>query len=61
MSLFGPLTAWSLIVLLSLPTAFKLMKALTKKLPIDADARTAQLDTVFGGLLVISLILERLI
>jgi hypothetical protein len=29
-----------------------------KQVPADADARTAQLDTAFGLLLVISLILE---
>jgi 1,4-dihydroxy-2-naphthoate octaprenyltransferase len=59
MAVVGPLTLWSLLVLLSLPTAVKLFKTVAKELPIDADARTAQLDTLFGVLLVISIVLDR--
>ncbi len=58
MSLFGPLYLWSLIVLLSVPLAFRLLNQMLKQVPADADARTAQLDTAFGVLLVISLVLE---
>jgi 1,4-dihydroxy-2-naphthoate octaprenyltransferase len=58
MSIFGPLYLWSLIVLLSLPLALHLMRLMMKQVPADADARTAQLDTAFGILLVISLVLE---
>jgi 1,4-dihydroxy-2-naphthoate octaprenyltransferase len=58
MSIFGPLYLWSLIVLLSLPLALRLLRLMMKQLPADADARTAQLDTAFGVLLVISLVLE---
>lgn len=58
MSIFGPLHLWSLIVLLSLPLALKLLGLMKKRIPADADARTAQLDTAFGVLLVISLVLE---
>ena len=58
MSIFGPLYLWSLIVLLSLPLALKLLRLMKKQIPADADARTAQLDTAFGILLVISLVLE---
>ena len=58
MSLVGPLHLWSLIVLLSIPLAFRLLVQMMKQVPADADARTAQLDTAFGLLLVISLILE---
>ena len=32
-----------------------------QKIPDDADAQTAKLDTAFGVLLVVSLVLERLI
>ena len=60
MSIFGPLYLWSLIVLLSLPLALKLLRLMMKQIPADADARTAQLDTAFGLLLVISLVLEGL-
>ena len=58
MSLIGPLYLWSLIVLLSIPLALRLFRIMMKQIPIDADARTAQLDTAFGVLLVLSLILE---
>jgi len=60
MSLVGPLRFWSLIVLLSLPMAYRLLRQMDDVLPSDADARTAQLDTAFGVLLVISLVLEGL-
>ena len=58
MSIFGPLYLWSLIVLLSVPLALRLLRQMLKQVPADADARTAQLDTAFGVLLVISLVLE---
>lgn len=58
MSVFGPLYMWSLLVLLSLPLAWRLLRQMMKQVPDDADARTAQLDTAFGVLLVISLVLE---
>lgn len=60
MALVGMLPSWSLIVLLSLPLAYRLFVELIKTIPNDADARTAQLDTVFGLLLVVSLVLEGL-
>jgi 1,4-dihydroxy-2-naphthoate octaprenyltransferase len=44
--------------LLSLPLALRLLRQMMKQIPADADARTAQLDTAFGVLLVISLVLE---
>lgn len=56
MSVFGLLQHWSLIVLVSLPLAVRLLKQMAHEIPVDADARTAQLDTAFGVLLVISLI-----
>ena len=58
MSFTGPLYLWSLIVLLSVPLAFRLLNQMMKQVPADADARTAQLDTAFGVLLVVSLVLE---
>ncbi len=56
--LLRQLSLWGLLVLLSLPLAFKLMQTLKQSVPPDADARTAQLDTAFGLLLVISLVLQ---
>lgn len=61
MSIVGPLYLWSLIVLLSLPLALRLLRQMMRQVPIDADAQTAQLDTAFGILLVVSLVLEGLI
>lgn len=60
MALAGPLNLWSLMVLISLPLCFNLLREVIKDMPIDADARTAKLNTVFGVLLLLSLIIERL-
>jgi 1,4-dihydroxy-2-naphthoate polyprenyltransferase len=53
------LSGWVLLTWLSLPLALKLVKMLKTEVPKDADARTAQLDTVFGVLLVLSILLQR--
>jgi 1,4-dihydroxy-2-naphthoate octaprenyltransferase len=55
------LSYWSLIVFFSLPIAVKILRIMAEKIPNDADARTAQLDTFFGLLLLVSLIAEALI
>ncbi len=60
MALAGPLNLWSLMVLVTLPLCFSLLRKTVKNVPIDADAQTAKLNTVFGVLLLISLIIERL-
>ena len=52
---------WVLIILLTVPLAAKLLQEMTHAVPADADARTAKLDTAFGVLLVVSLVLEGLI
>ncbi len=59
MSLFGPLTPWSLVVLLALPLVRPVFRIVSGDCPPDADARTAKLDTAFGVLLLISILLER--
>ena len=61
MSIAGPLYLWTLIVVLSMPLALKLIRQMMKKIPADADAQTAKLDTAFGLLLVVSLVLEVLV
>jgi 1,4-dihydroxy-2-naphthoate octaprenyltransferase len=58
MSVVGPLTTWSLIVLLSTPLAIKLLRQMAHNIPLDADAQTAKLDTAFGLLLVLSLVVK---
>ena len=57
----GVLSFWSLMVFLSMPIAVKILRIMAEKIPKDADARTAQLDTVFGLLLLFSLIAEALV
>ena len=37
MSVFGPLDGWSLIVFLSLPLAFRLLRQMKLEIPLDAD------------------------
>jgi len=55
----GILGPWGLLVLLSLPKAIHLLKSFMKKIPEAADAITAQLNTIFGLLLIVALILNR--
>lgn len=57
--LTGILSPWGLLVLLSLPKAIHLLKEFMKKIPEAADAITAQLNTVFGLLLIAALILNK--
>lgn len=61
MAFTGPLNLWSLMVLISIPLFFRLLREMIKKPPIDADAQTAKLNTAFGILLLISLIIGRLV
>jgi 1,4-dihydroxy-2-naphthoate octaprenyltransferase len=56
MAVFGPLSLWSFSVLASLPLASKLLGTMRRSIPDDADARTAQLNTAFGLLLLLSLV-----
>lgn len=60
---FGVLPWVSLIVLLTIPLALKLLKELktSEEVPADADPKTAQLATLTGLLLIISLILSEFI
>jgi len=57
--LAGILSPWGLLVLLSLPKAIHLLKTFMEKIPEAADAITAQLDTIFGLLLIVALILNK--
>ncbi len=59
MSIVGPLSLWSLLVLLAVPPAVSVARMIYVKTPDDADARAAKLDTVLGVLLIVSLLLER--
>jgi len=55
----GAFSPWMLLVFLSAPTAVSLVRTFRKGIPDAADALTAKLDTVFGILFIIALLLER--
>lgn len=61
MVIHGLLTPWALLVLLSLPKALNLIKDFIKKIPEASDAITAQLNTIFGILLILALILNKVV
>ncbi|MCJ7705940.1 MAG: prenyltransferase [Desulfobacterales bacterium] len=61
MVLFGILTPWGLLVFLSLPKAIHLLKSFMEKVPEAADAITAQVNTIFGLLLIVALILNKMV
>jgi 1,4-dihydroxy-2-naphthoate octaprenyltransferase len=59
MVLLGILSPWGLLVFLSLPKAVHLLRMFMRRIPEAADAITAQLDTIFGLLLIAALILNK--
>jgi 1,4-dihydroxy-2-naphthoate polyprenyltransferase len=59
--LAGLVTPWALLVLLAAPKAIALLKMFKKQVPEAADAITAQLNTIFGLLLIAGLILGRVL
>jgi 1,4-dihydroxy-2-naphthoate polyprenyltransferase len=61
MVLARALSPWTLLVFLSLPKALGLVKTFARKIPDAADAVTAQLNTVFGLLLIVALVVDTLV
>ncbi|MBP7765647.1 MAG: 1,4-dihydroxy-2-naphthoate octaprenyltransferase [Syntrophaceae bacterium] len=61
MIVLGMMSLWGLIILLSVPKAWSLLKTFRRKVPDMADALTAQFDTVFGVLLMLALFLDRVV
>lgn len=61
LALTGVMTMWVLIIFASLPLAVRLLRQMKRAVPANADALTAKLDTAFGLLLVVSLIIEGLV
>jgi 1,4-dihydroxy-2-naphthoate octaprenyltransferase len=57
----GIMSLWGLIIFLSVPKAWSLLKIFQHKIPDMADALTAQFDTVFGLLLMFALFLDRMV
>jgi len=54
------LSPWGLLVFFSAPLALRLIRTLQQQIPNDADARTSQLDMLFGVWLIVGLILEKI-
>jgi 1,4-dihydroxy-2-naphthoate octaprenyltransferase len=61
MIVLGMMSVWGLIIFLSVPKAWSLLKTFQHKIPDMADALTAQFDTVFGLLLMVALFLDRMV
>jgi 1,4-dihydroxy-2-naphthoate octaprenyltransferase len=61
MILFNIVSILGIIVFLSVPIAISLLKKFKKDFTDDADALTANLVNIYGGLLCITLILEKII
>ena len=57
----GLLSPWGLLVFLSAPRAVTLLRSFNRSIPEDADAVTAQVDTLFGLLLIATLVLNKVI
>jgi 1,4-dihydroxy-2-naphthoate octaprenyltransferase len=57
----GLLSPWGLLVLLSLPKAIGVLRSFRGAFPEMADAITAKLETVFGLLFIVGLILNEMI
>jgi 1,4-dihydroxy-2-naphthoate octaprenyltransferase len=57
----GLLSPWVLLVVLSVPQALALVRAFRVDLPDMADALTAKLDTAFGVLFIVALVVEGLV
>jgi len=55
----GMLGWFALLTLLSLPLALRLIRMFDAAIPADADAQTAELDALFGALLIVGLQLQR--
>jgi 1,4-dihydroxy-2-naphthoate octaprenyltransferase len=61
MIILGVMSIWGLIIFLSVPKAWSLLKTFRQKIPDMADALTAQFDTVFGLLLLLALFLDKMV
>ena len=58
MVLVGVMSWWGLLIFLSLPKAFSLLKSFKEKIPDASDAITAQFDAVFAVLLILAIVIE---
>lgn len=58
MILVGVMSWWGLLIFLSVPKAFSLLKSFRDKIPDASDAITAQFDAVFAVLLILAIVIE---
>lgn len=58
MMMAGILSLWGLLIFLSLPSAWNLLKVFRQRIPDMADALTAKFDTVFGILLIAAILMQ---
>jgi 1,4-dihydroxy-2-naphthoate octaprenyltransferase len=58
MMMAGILSFWGFLIVLSLPSAWSLLKTFRRQIPDMADALTAKFDTVFGILLIAAILMQ---
>ena len=61
MMMAGILSLWGFLIVLSLPSAWSLLKTFRKQIPDMADALTAKFDTVFGILLIAAMLMQTVV
>jgi len=61
MMMAGILSLWGLLIVLSLPSAWSLLKTFRQQIPDMADALTAKFDTVFGILLIAAILMQAVV
>jgi 1,4-dihydroxy-2-naphthoate octaprenyltransferase len=61
MMMAGILSLWGLLIFLSLPSAWSLLKTFRQQIPEMADALTAKFDTVFGILLITAILMQAVV
>jgi 1,4-dihydroxy-2-naphthoate octaprenyltransferase len=61
MMMAGILSLWGFLIVLSLPSAWSLLKTFRQHIPDMADALTAKFDTVFGFLLIAAMLMQAVV
>jgi 1,4-dihydroxy-2-naphthoate octaprenyltransferase len=61
MMMAGILSLWGFLIVLSLPSAWSLLKTFRQQIPDMADALTAKFDTVFGILLLTAILMQAVV
>jgi 1,4-dihydroxy-2-naphthoate octaprenyltransferase len=61
MMMAGILSLWGFLIVLSLPSAWSLLKTFRQQIPDMADALTAKFDTVFGMLLITAILMQAVV